>query len=65
MHVTIETKNCGLFVVPLNEVTLHIVDGSCRVKVSGDPEWREIGDDQKNHVLNKIATMSRAQSSQE
>lgn len=55
MHVEINTINCGIFMVPINQVTIHCVGETTRVLIDGDPEWREVSAEVRLHVLSAIA----------
>jgi len=50
-HLTIVTKHCGVFVVPLAHITLHHMGGYCRVLFRDDPEWREITGEEHERIL--------------
>ena len=41
-HLAVHTKSCGVFFVPVSNLTLHDLDGQYRVLFRDDPEWREV-----------------------
>lgn len=53
-HISVLTKHCGLFVVPVGNITLHDLEGEkCfyRVLFNGDTEWREIDGGEYERIM--------------
>jgi len=50
-HLTVSTKSCGVFIVPVSHLTLHIIGDKCRVLFRDDSEWREITGEEYQRIL--------------